>query len=68
MGGEFGGFDTTGTDGNRPLRMSKVEACDLMAEMLRKEGFMVSPGDLRDLFATHWNRLSVLAHAIHEGR
>ena len=60
-------LSTADYSSNRPRRMSAVEACDLMTELLRKEGVMVSPLDVRELISKHWHRLSMLAHAIHDG-
>lgn len=63
----YGGFERAASESRLPP-LSKTQACDLMAELLVAHGIEVTPGDIRRLFHLHWERLSVLAHAIHEGR
>lgn len=51
-----------------PPLSGSLLACELMAETLNKEfGTAITPDQVRDIFAKHWERLSTLAHAIHKG-
>lgn len=48
--------------------MSKVEASMLLSKHIERQcGVFIDPATIRLLFRDGWLRLSILAHAIHEG-
>lgn len=57
-----------GTGPSKPMPMPKREAAMLLSKLIEGSiGVFIDPESIRILFRDRWLKLSLLAHAIHEG-